>query len=206
MAPLRQTCLLAPLSNVDFLLFFVFSVLFALDKCCALLTYMRQALLDISNSHNHLDSTIFLPPELSALPLELSAIVLPGSHRKRHHSQKGHKAPSPIQVSHPTPGECFGDGDANEARLKARASRPPLPSLLLANVRSLENKLDKIRDRITTQREIRECCALIFTKTWLSDKVLECTVQLQTHSVHIGDQTTGVLSCIFGHCLHPATS
>ncbi|XP_036378778.1 uncharacterized protein LOC118773792 [Megalops cyprinoides] len=75
------------------------------------------------------------------------------------------------------------------ARLKARASRPQLPSLLLANVRSLENKLDELRARITTQREIRDCCALIVTETWLSAKVPESAVQLQTHSVHRGDHT-----------------
>ncbi|KAK2899376.1 hypothetical protein Q8A73_012505 [Channa argus] len=66
---------------------------------------------------------------------------------------------------------------------------PPLPSLLLANVRSLENKLDELRARITTQREIRECCALIFTETWLSDKVPEDAIQLHTHSVHRGNRT-----------------
>ncbi len=75
------------------------------------------------------------------------------------------------------------------ARLKARANRPPLPSLLLANVRSLENKLDELRARITSQREVRECCALIFTETWLSEKAPESSVQLQTHSSHRGDWT-----------------
>ncbi|KAK0156573.1 hypothetical protein N1851_000004 [Merluccius polli] len=68
------------------------------------------------------------------------------------------------------------------ARLKACPSQPLLLSLLLANVRSLENKLDELRARTTTQQ-------LIFTKTWLSDKVPEFAVQLQTHSVHRGDQT-----------------
>ncbi|KAK2921577.1 hypothetical protein Q8A73_001062 [Channa argus] len=71
----------------------------------------------------------------------------------------------------------------------AHCARPPLPSLLLANVRSLENKLDELRAKITTQREIRECCALIFTETCLSDKVPEDAIQLQTHSVHRGDRT-----------------
>ncbi|KAI4894209.1 hypothetical protein NFI96_027345, partial [Prochilodus magdalenae] len=75
------------------------------------------------------------------------------------------------------------------ARLKARAMRPPLPSLLLANVRSLENKLDELRARITTQREIRDCCALILTETWLSDSTPDSAIQLQTHSVHRGDRT-----------------
>lgn len=32
---------------------------------------------------------------------------------------------------------------------------------------------------------------LIFTETWLSDKVPERAVQLQTHSVHWGDRTAG---------------
>lgn len=39
--------------------------LFALDKCSALLTYPRQALLDIGNSYNPQDFT--LPPELQVI-------------------------------------------------------------------------------------------------------------------------------------------
>ncbi|KAI4904828.1 hypothetical protein NFI96_006812 [Prochilodus magdalenae] len=75
------------------------------------------------------------------------------------------------------------------ARLKARAMRLPLPSLLLANVCSLENKLDELRARITTQREIREGCTLILKETWLSDSTPDSAIQLQTHSVHRGDRT-----------------
>ena len=56
-------------------------------------------------------------------------------------------------------------------------------------MRSLENKRDELRARITTHREVRECCALIFTETWLSDKVSDCAFQLQTHSVHRADRT-----------------
>ncbi|KAI3375874.1 hypothetical protein L3Q82_003761 [Scortum barcoo] len=75
------------------------------------------------------------------------------------------------------------------ARLKARSNRPPLPSLLLANVRSLENKLDELRARITSQREVRDCCALILTETWLSASVPDTAIQLQSHSTHRGDRT-----------------
>lgn len=75
------------------------------------------------------------------------------------------------------------------ARLKARTSRPPLPSLLLANVRSLENKMDELRTRIISQREIRDCCVLIFTETWLSDNTPDSAVQLQTHSIQRGNRT-----------------
>ncbi|XP_030612077.1 uncharacterized protein LOC115799195 [Archocentrus centrarchus] len=76
------------------------------------------------------------------------------------------------------------------AKLKARATRPPLPSLLVANVRSLENKMDELRARTIAQREIRECCALIFTETWITATTPDSAIQLQTHSVHRGDRTS----------------
>ncbi len=37
-------------------------------------------------------------------------------------------------------------------RLRERAHSPPLPSILLANVQSLENKMDHLRARISFQR------------------------------------------------------
>ncbi len=42
-------------------------------------------------------------------------------------------------------------------RLRKRAPSPPLPSILLANVQSLENKMDDLRARISFQRDIRDC-------------------------------------------------
>ncbi len=44
-------------------------------------------------------------------------------------------------------------------RLRRRAFRPPLPTILLANVQSLDNKLCELRARIY-QRETRDCCYL----------------------------------------------
>ena len=41
-------------------------------------------------------------------------------------------------------------------RLRRRAHRAPLPSILLANVQSLDNKVDEIRARVAFQRDIRE--------------------------------------------------
>ena len=55
-------------------------------------------------------------------------------------------------------------------RVKLRRLGPkavPLPSLLLANVRSQDNKMDEIRLRLTQQRETRNSGALIFTETWI---------------------------------------
>lgn len=68
------------------------------------------------------------------------------------------------------------------AKLKAHASWPPLPSLLLANVRILENKLYELKIRLTTQQEIRECCSLIFPKTWLSENITDSVIQLQAQT------------------------
>ncbi|GAA6075769.1 piezo-type mechanosensitive ion channel component 1-like, partial [Tachysurus ichikawai] len=64
------------------------------------------------------------------------------------------------------------------ARLKTNPSRPALPSILLANVCSLDNKLDYIRLERSTRREIRNCCVFVFTETWLSDRVPDTAIQL----------------------------
>uniref|UniRef100_A0A1A8GH13 Reverse transcriptase domain-containing protein n=1 Tax=Nothobranchius korthausae TaxID=1143690 RepID=A0A1A8GH13_9TELE len=63
-------------------------------------------------------------------------------------------------------------------RLKTNSTRPALPSIILSNVRSLDNKLDYIRLQQATQREVRDCCVFIFTETWLSDRVPDAAIQL----------------------------
>jgi len=50
-------------------------------------------------------------------------------------------------------------------RSGVQAHRPPLPSILLANVQSLENKLDDIRVRI------QDCNIICLTETWLNPLV-----------------------------------
>jgi len=76
------------------------------------------------------------------------------------------------------------------ARLKARTTRPPLPSLLLANVCSLKNKMDVLRTSTVSQHETRECCALIVMETWTTASMPDLAIQLQTHSVHLGNLTS----------------
>ncbi|KAL0146840.1 hypothetical protein M9458_057779, partial [Cirrhinus mrigala] len=44
-------------------------------------------------------------------------------------------------------------------------------AILLANVQSLENKLDDLRARVTFQRDVRDCNILCFTETWLTPTV-----------------------------------
>ncbi|KAI4897118.1 hypothetical protein NFI96_004696 [Prochilodus magdalenae] len=63
-------------------------------------------------------------------------------------------------------------------RLTSKPARAALPSILLSNVCSLENKLDCIRLQRTTRRESRDCCVFVFTETWLSDRVPDAAIQL----------------------------
>ncbi|KAI4898623.1 hypothetical protein NFI96_006404 [Prochilodus magdalenae] len=63
-------------------------------------------------------------------------------------------------------------------RLTTKPTRAALPSILLSNVCSLENKLDCIRLQRTTRRESRDCCVFVFTETWLSDRVPDAAIQL----------------------------
>ena len=62
-------------------------------------------------------------------------------------------------------------------RLRRRAHHPPLPSILLTNVQSLDNNLDEIRARVAFQRDIRDCNILCFMETWLSGDMLSELLQ-----------------------------
>ncbi|KAI4891474.1 hypothetical protein NFI96_005401 [Prochilodus magdalenae] len=42
------------------------------------------------------------------------------------------------------------------------------PSILLANIQSLENKIDELSAWIKFQHKIKSCCVLMLTETWLS--------------------------------------
>ena len=65
------------------------------------------------------------------------------------------------------------------AKLKANPHRAPLPSILLANVRSLEHKLDHLRAELTSRQEIKDCCALIFTESWLTANVPDSAIAFE---------------------------
>ena len=111
-----------------------------------------------------------------------------------------------------------------------------LPSLLLAHVQSLKNKPDVLRAKIITQREVRDCCALIFMDTWLSAKVRTAAsgkakgdgVRVFVNNLWCGDiqsvhkhcppdvellllmptllSTKGIQCFVFGSCLHSSMS
>ncbi|KAK0136904.1 hypothetical protein N1851_026926 [Merluccius polli] len=75
-------------------------------------------------------------------------------------------------------------------RLRRRAHSTPLPSILLANVQSLENNLDDLRARIRYQRDIRDCNIICLTETWLTPMTPDHAIQPAEHfSVHRMDRT-----------------
>ncbi len=74
-------------------------------------------------------------------------------------------------------------------RLRCRPLRPPLPTILLANVQSLDNKLCELRARISYQRETRDCCIICLTETWMSAVVPDSAIELTGFSVHRSDRT-----------------
>ncbi|KAI3371528.1 hypothetical protein L3Q82_024117 [Scortum barcoo] len=63
------------------------------------------------------------------------------------------------------------------------------PSILLANVQSLDNKLDELRSRMVFQRDIKNCNVLVFTETWLDPLILDSAIVPEGLSIHRQDRT-----------------
>ncbi len=74
-------------------------------------------------------------------------------------------------------------------RLRRRAFRPPLPTILLDNIQSLDNKLCELRARISYQRETRDCCVICLIETWMSAMVPDSAIELMGFSMHRSDRT-----------------
>ncbi|KAM9503804.1 uncharacterized protein ACWYII_000907 isoform 1-T7 [Salvelinus alpinus] len=68
-----------------------------------------------------------------------------------------------------------------------RSNKPPLPSILLANVQSLENKITELRGRLNYQRDIKNCNILCFTESWLNDDNIN--IQLAGYTMYRLDRT-----------------
>ncbi len=56
-------------------------------------------------------------------------------------------------------------------KLRQRGLRMPLPSIHLANLRSLHNKMDKLLLLSRTNKDFSNSAALCFTETWLNDAI-----------------------------------
>ncbi len=140
--------------------FYVFLLSLFIRTTSALFIYDKRTLLDIGHRcTNLLQDTLSTD---SAWPLEIlrNTEVNKGhlNNRRRRKKHRGRRA-----------------GIRN--RLKERAHSPPLPSILLANVQSLENKMDNLRARISFQWDIRDCNIFCLTETWLAPSVPDMAVR-----------------------------
>uniref|UniRef100_A0A8C1D980 Reverse transcriptase domain-containing protein n=1 Tax=Cyprinus carpio carpio TaxID=630221 RepID=A0A8C1D980_CYPCA len=63
-------------------------------------------------------------------------------------------------------------------RLRKRGFRTPLPSIHLANLRSLPNKTDEILLLSRTNKDLSHSAALCFTETWLNDAIPDSALHL----------------------------
>ncbi len=149
---------MALLNLCFYILFYVFLLSLFTRITSALFIYDKRTLLDIGHRcTNLLQDTLSTDP---AWPVEIlrNAEVNKGClnnprRRKKHR------------------GQCAGIRD----RLRKRAHSPPLPSILLANVQSLENKMDDLRARTSFQRDIRDNI-LCLSETWLTPSVPDTAV------------------------------
>ncbi len=74
-------------------------------------------------------------------------------------------------------------------RLRRHPTQPPIPSILLANMQSISNKLDELHCRINTQQDMRSCCVFCFSETWLTLDTPDSAIQPERFSVHRLDRS-----------------
>ena len=72
----------------------------------------------------------------------------------------------------------LGNKGGVRTRARNRKGRPPLPSILLCNSRSLGNKFDGVTVSVKFLHEFQEACLLCFTKTWFDDTAQDSSLQL----------------------------
>ena len=141
--------------------------------------YSRQALLDICKSkiHKVVDITAVALRELGILrrteTTPDSTVTPPPERKPRKRCARKQKR---------------GKRGGIRARLAASPIRPAIPSIILANIRSLDNKMDHIRLLCSTNRTVSNCCMLVFTETWLNDNIPDSAVQLEQLTCYRADR------------------
>ncbi|KAL0203335.1 hypothetical protein M9458_001353, partial [Cirrhinus mrigala] len=67
--------------------------------------------------------------------------------------------------------------------------KPNLPSIVMGNVRSLDNKMEELTARVSKNRELRECSLMCFTETWLHERIPDSAVDVAGFSSVRADRT-----------------
>lgn len=84
------------------------------------------------------------------------------------------------------------------AKLKANTYRPAIPSILLSNIHSLENKMDYLSLDLTTQNKASDCCTLIFTETWLNFVIHNSMISMDGLTTFFADRSYDLSSKSWG--------
>lgn len=67
-------------------------------------------------------------------------------------------------------------------RLRKRGNKPPLPSIILSNVRSLSSEVDELRSNCRHCHEHRESCLMVFTASWLRQDIPDSLIGIEGFS------------------------
>ena len=121
---------------------------------------------DFLHSHN-------IPPDIARCPGS-SWITIPAGRRRRRRERKQKR----------------GCRASALARLRRQPHKPPLPSIVLTNARSLANKMDELRLQVATNTTIRESCILLITETWLHSLIADSAIQLAGYTAQRQDRTS----------------
>ena len=152
---------MALLTIRSFLFIIVFITFIFARTARSLIQYDRQALLDVCSS---MGKDFFTPYQ--TLCGDSFVLPPPCLRRQRRRKKRGKLA-------------------GILCRSRTRYCNPPLPRIWLANVQSLENKMDELHARFNFQREIANCCVLAFTETWLDPTVPDSAVSPSGFSITI---------------------
>lgn len=74
-------------------------------------------------------------------------------------------------------------------RIRRRGNRPPLPSVVFGNVRSLRGKMEELRINNRVCFEYRESSLMVFTETWLHQNIPDSLVEFEGRSLVRLDRT-----------------
>ena len=145
-----------------------------IPKLFCVITYRRKELLDIRATvthqhYQHYDKEHDFPKEDPLFAPHWSIELMPEADPKHRRRRRGTRSGLPVQ-------------------LRRCAHHPLLPSILLANVQSLYNKVVELSVRISFQRDIRDCNILCFTEPWLSRDILSESVLPVGFLVHRADR------------------
>ncbi|KAK7944410.1 hypothetical protein WMY93_000138 [Mugilogobius chulae] len=148
--------------------------------------YSREELLALSSAYNKNNNEWdSIPPEILRSPVEID---VPPQLLRRHRRDRKQKR---------------GKRGGLRARLQANPFKPTVPSVFLANTRSLHNKMDELRLRSIAHN--LDYCIIIITETWLNQNIPDAVVELAHRTLFRADRTLdsgksrGGGLCIYTH-------